>query len=116
MPDAENAPATGAEGAVNELVTGLVAGEFLAPEGTVIDGQIGMFGAMMPEAAVHEDDEFLFGKGEVGFAEKGIMTPPAGDFMLAENLDQRDFGFLVSMAPNSRHHLGAFCFGEDVRH
>ena len=65
FPDAEDAPAGGAEVGGDFFVTGAVAAEFLVPEGAVGGGAGLVFGAGMPEAAVEEDGEFEFGEDEI---------------------------------------------------
>src|SRR5581483_6651497 len=89
-----------------------------------------MFGTTMPETAVHEHDEFEFGKYEVRphggradvFAfvfdfkfEEGLSSP-AGDFVPAQDFHQRELGCFVAARQDSRHYLGTLLFIEDVRH
>jgi hypothetical protein len=50
-----------AEVAVYFLVAGDVAEEFLAPKGAVAFGHGAVFGAGMPETAVNENGEAVFG-------------------------------------------------------
>ena len=52
------------------LVVGDVAGEFFLPELLVGGGGGGVFAALVPvpEAAVNEDDGFVFRKNDVGFS------------------------------------------------
>jgi hypothetical protein len=116
LPEPEDAPAPGAQRADDEPVAKLVGGEFLLPEGAVVDWDISVLGTGMPETAVHKNGQAKFEKNKVGFAEKWVMAPPAGDFVLLENFDERDFGSLVAVTANAGHHFGALFLGEDVGH
>ena len=75
LPDAEDGPAAGAEGACDEAVAGAVGGDFLSPEGGVGLGPGGMERAAVPEAAVDENGEPACAKDEVGFY--GLEGPAA---------------------------------------
>src|ERR1700676_5008986 len=116
LPNPHDAPAEPAEGAGHEPVPGLVGGGFFAPEGTVVNGQIGMPGATMPEAAIDEYREPLASENEVRLAEDGLMPPPAGDAVFAEQFGEDNFRLFVAAPANFGHHLRAFLFGIDVRH
>ena len=79
FPEAEDAPALGAERAGDEAaclavalakaIAGAVGGDFLLPEGDVRFGSSAVERAAVPEAAVDEDGEFEFGKREVWTAD-----------------------------------------------
>lgn len=71
FPEAEDAPAVGAEGARDEAVAGLVAGDLGLPELGVLLGLGGVDRATVPETAVHEDGEAELGENEVGADLKG---------------------------------------------
>ena len=75
-PDAEDAPAHGAEGAGAEAVAGTVAGNFCAPEGGVGFGRRGVERAAGPETAVDEDGEAVRAEDEVGFHAEGLQPRP----------------------------------------
>ena len=47
-----------------------------------------MPGATVPEAAIHEDCDFLFWKDKVGLAKKRTVATPSGDVVLAEDFDE----------------------------
>lgn len=83
FPDAEDAPAFGFEGAVDEAVAGFVGGEFAEPEFGVVGGQVGVFGAAVPEAAVDKNGEFVFREDEVAVA----RLPPINSKNIASKLD-----------------------------
>ena len=57
FPDPENPPAGPPQGAVHQSVAGFVAGEFPMPERPVVCWLGAVFGAGMPETAVHEHCE-----------------------------------------------------------
>ena len=94
-PDAEDAPAHGAEGAGDEAVAGTVAGNFCAPEGGVGFGRRGVERAAGSEAAVDEDGEAVRAEDDVRFHAEGASGPwrggaaergaaaPAGDAVAA---------------------------------
>ena len=44
------------------------------------------------------------------------MPTPPGNAVAAEEVHQGDFGLLVSMTTDARHHLRAFGFSEDIGH
>jgi hypothetical protein len=77
-PDAKDAPAGAAEGAVDETVAGYVAGDLGFPELRVAFGLGGVDRTAVPETAVHEDGEFELGENEVRFAEDRGFAAPAG--------------------------------------
>ena len=76
FPDAEDAPAEGAEGAGDEAVAGAVAGNFFAPELGILLGLGGVERAAVPEAAVDEDGEAVGPEDEVGFHAEGLQPRP----------------------------------------
>ena len=57
-------------------VAGAVAAEFGEPEGAVGGGECAVEGTGVPEAAVDEEGEFVFGEVEVGVAEEGVVAAP----------------------------------------
>jgi hypothetical protein len=42
----------------------------------------------VPEAAIHEDCDFLFWKDKVGLAKKRTVAAPSGDVVLTEDFDE----------------------------
>jgi hypothetical protein len=76
LPDSQDVPPLLAQGAIYQPIAAFVGVEFLLPEHGVIDWQIGVPGAAVPEAAVDEDRQLEFGEDEAGFAEEEIMPPP----------------------------------------
>jgi hypothetical protein len=68
FPDAQHAPAAGAEGAANEPVAGHVFRQLALPKRAVIHRHVRVPRALMPETAVNEDGQPEFGEDEVGFA------------------------------------------------
>ena len=104
LPDPEDAPAHGAEGAGDAAVAGAVGGDLLAPKSGVLLGLRGMERAAMPEAAVDEDGEAVRAEDEVGHPAEGFFrrarsgpaergsSAPAREAVGAEERDEAQFG------------------------
>jgi hypothetical protein len=75
FPDAKDAPAGAAQGAVDEFIASLVGGKFAPPEGAIVFGFGPVFGAIMPETAVHEEGQAGGAEHEVRPHTKGGMRP-----------------------------------------
>lgn len=103
LPDAHHAPAGAAEGAGDEIVAGLVAGDLGPPELRVGLGLRGVDRAPVPETAVHKDGEFVFGKNEIGFAEGRRFPSPAGDALRLEYFPQPQLRLLVPRTTDQSH-------------
>lgn len=101
FPNAEDAPASLAEKAINPAVPGLVGGELFPPERATNRRESGVPGTAVPEAAVNEDGQTTFWKCEVGRAGNFQVTPPAGNMMAAEQLHQGKLGVLVAAPANA---------------
>lgn len=71
----------------DKAITGLVGGKLLLPERPIVCRHLVMLWTSVPEAAVHEDSDFLLGKDEIGLAEDRAMATPTGDSVLAEEFD-----------------------------
>ena len=78
LPDAEDAPAEGAEGAGDESVAGAVGGNLLLPEGGVRFRRRGVERAAVPEAAVDEDGEAVSPEDKVGFHAEAFFVRADG--------------------------------------
>ncbi len=65
-------------------VSGFILGKFSLPEAPVIRRHVGVFGTVMPEAAVHKDGDSRPPKNEVRFAKYGLVAPPTGDMVAAQ--------------------------------
>lgn len=116
LPDAEDAPAAFAKRAIHETIARLVAGDFFAPEFSVLFGLGGVDWAAVPETTIDENGEAAFGENEIGLAGECAVSPPAGDARGAHDRDQTKLGVFVARAANARHDGGAFFAGEDVGH
>ena len=116
LPDAEDAPAPGAQEAVDLAVALAVAGDFGVPEGAVGFRAPVVSGAAMPVTAVNKKGEALRGEDEVGPAGEFAVAPPAGDAAGAEDGDEAQLRVLVAGGADAGHDGGALGFGEDVRH
>jgi len=116
FPNPHDAPAILAQNAVNAAITGFIRGELFFPEHAIANWRFAVFGTPMPEAAVHKDDYSRPPKNEVWFAKYGLVAPPTGDMVPAQQLYQCEFCLLVAASANSGHYIGALRFREDVRH
>ena len=87
LPDPNYFPALGAEGAGDEFIAGLVAGDFLAPEFRVMLRLRAVDRAAVPEAAVDEDRQMQFEENEIRFARELRSAPPAGDAVRTKKRD-----------------------------
>jgi len=81
LPNPNDLPAAGAEGAGDEAVAGLVRRDLLPPKRRIAPRLDEMPRATVPEASVDENRQFLFWKNKVGFARELRSSPPA---LLAE--------------------------------
>jgi hypothetical protein len=116
LPNPEYAPAARPKRPANQLVAPLICFEFLLPELAIINGEIRVFRALMPETSIHKDRQFEFGKDKIRFPRNWPVATPPGDALSAEELHQSNFRLLVSASTDARHHLRAFGFGEDIGH
>ena len=116
FPDAEDGPAFLAEEFFGGAVAVDVALDFFEPIFLVGGGHAAVFGAAVPEAAVDEDGEALFGEDEIRTARNGGVAAPAFEARGAEERDEDEFGGFVSTGTNGGHDAGAFGFGDCVGH
>jgi hypothetical protein len=81
LPDTKHTPAMLAQRPGDKTIPGDVGGEFLFPERPIVYRQVGVFGAAMPETAIHKYNDTLAAKGEVRFSKMKLTATPAGDAM-----------------------------------
>ena len=105
-----------AERAGEKAGAGSIGVELLFPDFTVGGGDVGMFRAGVPEAAVHEDGDAGLAEDEIRPPENGLVTAPAGDAGGAEKTGQGDFSGLVPLTANPGHYFGTLGRGADVSH
>jgi hypothetical protein len=79
LPQPDDGPACGAEGAFDCGVALSVAAKFGEPVCTVAARLSAVLWATVPETAVNEDGEALAPKDEIGVASHGLVPAPAGD-------------------------------------
>ena len=79
FPNPDDAPPAFPQRPIHLAVPELVGGEFPFPEGPIAGRGAGMFGAGVPETAVHEHHHPRLAKDEIRFAEDFLIPPPAGD-------------------------------------
>jgi hypothetical protein len=70
----------------------------------------------MPETPVDKHRQSQRAKHKIRFPEQLHPAPPPANAMRAKNPYQPQLGILVPRTANPRHHSGALCLGEDVRH
>ena len=79
LPQPDDGPTCGAEGAFDNVVALSVAAKFGEPVCAVAARLAAVFRAAVPEAAVNEYGETCVAKGEIGAAEECLMPAPTGD-------------------------------------
>ncbi|HUD83338.1 MAG TPA: hypothetical protein VMQ67_07535 [Candidatus Saccharimonadales bacterium] len=65
FPDSQDKPALLTQRFRHQTISTLVCREFLFPKHPIVERHIGMFGASMPETAVHKNCNALLTKNEV---------------------------------------------------
>jgi len=116
LPQPDDGPACGAEGAFDIVVALSVAAEFGEPVCAVAARLAAVLRATMPEAAVNEDGEALAPKDEIGMAWHGLVSAPAGDAGSAEDGNQLQLGGFVAARADRGHDLAALLLCEYVGH
>ena len=116
FPDAKDDPVFSAENFARGAVPVDVPLDFFGPVFLVGRRHAAMFGAAVPETAVHEDDEALFGEDEIRTSRKVGVTTPAFESRGAEKRKEDQLGGFVAAGTNGRHDAGAFGFGKRVGH
>lgn len=116
FPDPQDAPACLFQSPGHQPVTGLIAGNFFAPECRIALGLCSVFGAAVPKTAIHENGQPVLPENEVRFAEDFLVPPPAGDAVRPEKCHHPQFRVPVPARADAGHHLTALGFGENVRH
>jgi hypothetical protein len=116
FPDAKHMPALSAKRFGDKLIPERVGCELLSPKWPVVDWQIGVLWASMPETTIHENNDALPAKGEIRFSKMFLSATPAGDGVRSKKFCKGKFRIFVAMPANAGHDLRAFGFGKDVRH
>src|SRR5260370_549426 len=116
FPDANHLPASTPQRTVRFVVCGCVASEFSLPIVCTGGRRPIAARAVMPEAAVHEDDDALLAEGEVRPARKRQVTTPTLDAVLAEQSHQSPFRGFVAEFADARHIVGALLPAVPVGH
>ena len=124
FPDPQHTPALSAERPGDESVAGLIARQFFPPEDTVVRGTRSVFGAPVPETAIHKhrdprmfDDEIrtLLEIPNSAFRTPNLNLPPLSrDALRPKHAHQRQLSVSVSKRANAGHHFAAPGFGENV--
>ena len=115
LPDTKHTPAMLAQCPCDKTISGDVGGELLFPERPIVYRQVGVFGAPMPETAIHKYNDPLAAKGEVRFSKMKLTATPAGDAMGTEKFGKREFSVLVAMPANTGHNFRPLRPGENIR-
>jgi hypothetical protein len=96
LPNPHNPPSGTAQFAINQTVSFPVVGNFGVPKFLVAARSLVALRATVPETSVHEYNNPFAPKGEIRFAEKRLVAPPAGDAVLTEYFNQAQLGGFVS--------------------
>jgi hypothetical protein len=70
----------------------------------------------MPETAVHKNRQSFFRKYKIRLPENRLPASPTSDAVGAKNSDERQFGSLVPVSANLRHHVGTLRLCKDIGH
>jgi hypothetical protein len=70
----------------------------------------------MPEAAIDEHRDSLFGKNEIGFSEDTRLSSPTADATFLKQRNHPQFGITISTRTNTRHYLRTLGCCEYVGH
>ena len=116
FPDAEHTPAARAESARHEPVACFVRGKFPSPKCCIVAWFRRVLRAAVPETTINKHCDAQSGENEIGLAEHGPMSSPAGDAVRAEDSYQGKLRVLVPAPTDARHHIAALRFGEHIRH
>jgi hypothetical protein len=105
LPNANNFPSLPAQLAAHASVTFPIGRNFGVPKFLVATWSFVTFLTTVPKAAVHKNHNPLVSDCETGFARKRLITPPTGDTVLPENLDQTQLRRFVSARTNQRYYF-----------
>lgn len=100
----------------HQTISHFVARDFSPPECGIALGLCAMLGTTMPETAVNEDGEPLFGENKIRFAEDFLMPPPTCNFVRPKKRYQRQFCLLVPARADARHQIRSLMFCEKIHH
>jgi hypothetical protein len=70
----------------------------------------------VPEASINKNNHTLLAKNKIGLTRQLLLAAPTGYARRTKKRDESQFRFLIAVAANERHDLGAFFFGPDVWH
>ncbi len=116
LPNANHSPPKTSQFATYELVPLPVVCDFGIPKFLIAAGAFIALWAAVPKASVHEHDNPLAPEGEIWFAKKRLVAPPAGDAVLAKDPDQAQLRCFVSARTDQRHDFRPFLLAPDVGH
>jgi len=116
MPNAQHMPTRKPQRSRHKVVTGFVAGKFVAPVCAVAFGVGCMLRTAMPETPVHENGKFKLPENKIWFSKHLLISPPALNAMPSKQFCQRLFCIFISAAANPRHYIRPFRFGKNIRH
>jgi hypothetical protein len=116
FPNPQNSPALSTKLARYTAVTYAISADLYFPKVTVLNRCIEVFRASMPEAAVSEYRDLLFGKNKIWAADHGPMPPPTRELVLPKKRRQRQFSVLVATATDPGHHCAALLSCKNIAH
>lgn len=116
LPDTHHRPARTSEAPGHAAVSCFVSGNLLVPKLLVGCRPFIATGASMPKASINKHSEPFTPKDEVRSSKNRLVTSPAGDALLPEQLAHRLFRSPVPSGLDSAHALGAFLIRKEISH
>jgi hypothetical protein len=96
LPYSQNRPSLHLQLPRHVPVSGLVCGQLLAPEFSVVGWRLAVLRAAMPETSIDKHGYSALPEDKIWLAEHSLPPPPACDVMAAKKYRKGQFGVLVS--------------------
>ncbi len=78
-------------------VTEAISLKFWFPKRLIAGWELPLFWAAVPKTSVGKNGDMRTQKNKIGFAEKGMISPPTGNADFAQNRAKLQFGILISL-------------------
>lgn len=116
LPDADHSPAACAERPIRPPVPSPVVLDFQSPKFGSRYGNLEVFRAAMPEAAIRKNRDLELRKCEIRPSGDWPMSTPPANLKSGKDLHKGPLGGAISPASNSRHERRSLGSGHHVRH